>query len=566
MACTNVSNNTLFLKTDDHLCALDEEVEEVTIYDLKRPDSPARIVQLEHRLAEASEAMILLVDFRHDILSYHLVFRAINSTTPTKVRDIIVTVFAKVSALMEDSSRPFGMNIGNTQLFDPIYVSYREMAHFCHSSPWRLLTVVNSTKLVAAVYFDGPSGMLKVLGASLPSEKLQKSDAELSRHVKSSRSLTWDRSCHFPMGLSRGSTLGVDLAYRLSFGGILYVVSTGNAAAQNAFPSGATSLTGGLANASAAPVHGLPQTSTTLDTRSTSSLDERQIPQFYNCVSIPLSEGQEPIFTRSYRRDAYQEGPTHEGWNQLSLQLDEQTGSLCIVDVRKVWLGGASTHRRFASIVPWPTIDRTVPSGRSDAETFELHKHPSCVNTEPALSPSIHLDSLAEPPRLSQRLFSGYNLNARAFVDVLLTKSKATQDPKERNLAMLVRIAASKPLKNALSLEIGMLSGQQQANIMQSELLWFAPPSMQRLWGWANVMHGHKLDGFRAVLDNQMLMWSFGDCRRNGGEVGGLWVAGWDAVGIPRSGSEDNNIPGHDGAYYRDFILWKQPDSYILDR
>lgn len=69
---------------------------------------------------------------------------------------------------------------------------------------------------------------------------------------------------------------------------------------------------------------------------------------FYHCIRFPLhrpvKEALE-VNTRVYRRQ-HAEGPINDSWTDLSLQVDERTNDLQIVEARREWRNGGSKQER----------------------------------------------------------------------------------------------------------------------------------------------------------------------------------------------------------------------------
>ncbi|EEP75377.1 predicted protein [Uncinocarpus reesii 1704] len=88
---------------------------------------------------------------------------------------------------------------------------------------------------------------------------------------------------------------------------------------------------------------------------------------FYVCVRIPLSRPTEPMWQRYWRRQ-HQEGPLNDTWTNLSLQTDEDTGNLIIVECRREWRDGGSENYRTYYMQP---IDRPHAQAEWDAEILD---------------------------------------------------------------------------------------------------------------------------------------------------------------------------------------------------
>ncbi|KAI1973092.1 hypothetical protein LOZ51_005135 [Ophidiomyces ophidiicola] len=101
---------------------------------------------------------------------------------------------------------------------------------------------------------------------------------------------------------------------------------------------------------------------------------------FYICVRIPLSRPTEPMWQRYWRRQ-HQEGPLNDTWTSLSLQTDDETGNLIIVESRREWRDGGSENYRTYYMQP---IDRPFAQIKWDAERLGLAAiHPLFFTEDP---------------------------------------------------------------------------------------------------------------------------------------------------------------------------------------
>ncbi|KAL8638613.1 MAG: hypothetical protein Q9228_004246 [Teloschistes exilis] len=84
-----------------------------------------------------------------------------------------------------------------------------------------------------------------------------------------------------------------------------------------------------------------------VSTQAPYDLDEPEWISYYNCFRLPLDNPH--ILTleklRSWRRD-HSEGPINNLWTSLSLEQDESSGDLVVIEARKEWTGSSSVQRR----------------------------------------------------------------------------------------------------------------------------------------------------------------------------------------------------------------------------
>ena len=79
---------------------------------------------------------------------------------------------------------------------------------------------------------------------------------------------------------------------------------------------------------------------------------------FYHCIRFPLARCDNAtleVNRRIYRRQ-HAEGPIHDSWTDLSIQLDERTNKAVIVESRREWRRGSSSQFRtfYTSEITFP--------------------------------------------------------------------------------------------------------------------------------------------------------------------------------------------------------------------
>ncbi|KAL9580298.1 MAG: hypothetical protein Q9212_004583 [Teloschistes hypoglaucus] len=84
-----------------------------------------------------------------------------------------------------------------------------------------------------------------------------------------------------------------------------------------------------------------------VSTQAPHDLDEPEWVSYYRCYRLPLENPH--LLTleklRSWRRN-HSEGPINDPWTSLSLQQDESSGDLVVIEARKEWTGSSSAQRR----------------------------------------------------------------------------------------------------------------------------------------------------------------------------------------------------------------------------
>ena len=66
----------------------------------------------------------------------------------------------------------------------------------------------------------------------------------------------------------------------------------------------------------------------------------------YHCIQLALDEQKPNLKPRKLWRRQHSEGPLNDSWTELSMQKDEQTDELLIVECRKEYMGGGSVNVR----------------------------------------------------------------------------------------------------------------------------------------------------------------------------------------------------------------------------
>jgi hypothetical protein len=179
--------------------------------------------------------------------------------------------------------------------------------------------------------------------------------------------------------------------------------------------------------------------------QSTHEVEEVDWTSFYCCIRIRLSDDKELAqeITRVYRRQ-HAEGAIHDSWTDLTLQHDERTNNLHIVESRREWLGATSKQARsFYSVhvsgkgvwepdLPDHSHDGNASTGllpENDILTTVLESsHRACYMPTPKLYswtrhpefPYTGRDS--PPPRsfiLARTKFRTYNFASAAFMDLV---------------------------------------------------------------------------------------------------------------------------------------------------
>jgi hypothetical protein len=164
---------------------------------------------------------------------------------------------------------------------------------------------------------------------------------------------------------------------------------------------------------------------------------------FYHCFKFPVHDPHKDNIRLNhalYRRQ-HLEGPMHDGWLKLDLQVDERTDELLIVETRKEWLLGtrqatrttyitklaiedsstievaeASSHRGTVRPTDPFAIYATSASKfrpRQDREHWQVH------NEELNLQMDTSKEKAPKAPLLAHTKYQTYDVASKTFIDVV---------------------------------------------------------------------------------------------------------------------------------------------------
>lgn len=157
---------------------------------------------------------------------------------------------------------------------------------------------------------------------------------------------------------------------------------------------------------------------------------------YYHCVKIRLGEAKPDLKAYPIWQRQHSEGPINDSWTDLSLQKDEQTNELLIVECRKEWLGGGSANIRTYYTQPirfdnddGPMQMYDFPKNDPLTKTLDEHSKPHFSEPRDRIRKHFHreygqsrLDPRNSPPRdfiLAKTRFRAYNPSAMSFIDLV---------------------------------------------------------------------------------------------------------------------------------------------------
>lgn len=177
--------------------------------------------------------------------------------------------------------------------------------------------------------------------------------------------------------------------------------------------------------------------------QGTYEVEEVDWTSFYHCVRVPLDN---PVVeamqrnTRVYRRQ-HAEGAIHDSWTDMTLQHDEETNDLFIVESRREWIRATSKQARtfYTSRIDFDEFEDSLrnvgssgnitpplPLPENDILTtvLESSHNANYMPTPKHYSWTRHPEfpSMAQNPRpfiLARTKFRAYNFSCSAFIDLV---------------------------------------------------------------------------------------------------------------------------------------------------
>ncbi|KAI0528412.1 hypothetical protein GGR58DRAFT_324680 [Xylaria digitata] len=159
--------------------------------------------------------------------------------------------------------------------------------------------------------------------------------------------------------------------------------------------------------------------------------DDPEWNSHYYCFRFPLNDPSLEKVQVMSREDSWRrkhaEGPIDDRWGFLSLEMDETTGGIVILECRKEWLGGQSGSQRtyYTTEVVFyqKTIQGDRPRVRADTTWGGVGDHPHCDGSIPSRKPEyVHVgddSSIASLLVRSKTHFCAYIRCCHTFIDLI---------------------------------------------------------------------------------------------------------------------------------------------------
>jgi hypothetical protein len=185
-------------------------------------------------------------------------------------------------------------------------------------------------------------------------------------------------------------------------------------------------------------------------------VEELDWTSFYHCVRFPLDEPVEhalQVNNRVYRRQ-HAEGPIHDSWTNLTMQVDEATNKPVVVESRREWLNGSSQQLRtfyISDLEVFHTLASEAPdeheliaTGSSSsapempadtvyARIVDDTNNPNYAPVQPRCNRNFHEEygpgsRSSRPFAFTKTKFRAYNYSSSTFLD-LVEDDRCCNDP-----------------------------------------------------------------------------------------------------------------------------------------
>ena len=178
----------------------------------------------------------------------------------------------------------------------------------------------------------------------------------------------------------------------------------------------------------------------------------------YHFVCFKLDDASPDLKLHKRWRRQHHEGPINDAWTDLSLQLEECTGELNIVEVRKEWLGGGTLCGRTSYTTSFSQasdeelmLDRpNYPSNEQLSRTLDEHSKPSWLEKPPIRIEKFHHHEITSKGELQHEFIRAktkhhsYSSCTHAFVDLVADEIRIPNSSRSKDRLRL-RIASRIP-------------------------------------------------------------------------------------------------------------------------
>jgi hypothetical protein len=182
---------------------------------------------------------------------------------------------------------------------------------------------------------------------------------------------------------------------------------------------------------------------------------------YYNCIKITLGDTKPDLRAHPFWQRQHGEGPINDSWTDLSLQKDEQTNELLIVECRKEWLGGGTANIRtyYTQPLRFNTEDEIIETSKfpaNDIMTKTLSENSKPHFSEPRKRIRKHYHHEYEYDGLNpgnsgpadfilaKTKFRAYNPSAMSFIDLVNDPAPVRPGSARMRDRLRLRIASRK--------------------------------------------------------------------------------------------------------------------------
>ncbi|KAJ8113472.1 hypothetical protein OPT61_g4402 [Boeremia exigua] len=211
--------------------------------------------------------------------------------------------------------------------------------------------------------------------------------------------------------------------------------------------------------------------------QGTYEVEEVDWTSFYHCVRFPLDDPAEDTLQQDKKvfRRQHREGAIHDSWTDLTLQPDERTNDLLIVESRREWVGASSRQARtfYTSCINFTkTTNISLDSGLHDKDDVPRPPVPENDILTSLLGSSHNANYMPTPkqyswtrhpeipfktcqipsPRtfiLARTKFRAYNSSCSAFVDLVEDDQCCLNRPPTASPCFKLRIGSRRIAPNA---------------------------------------------------------------------------------------------------------------------
>jgi hypothetical protein len=152
----------------------------------------------------------------------------------------------------------------------------------------------------------------------------------------------------------------------------------------------------------------------------------------YHCVQFALDERKPNLTPRKLWRRQHNEGPLNDSWTELSIQKDEQTDELLIVECRKEYIGGGSANVRTYYTQPLSLSENDevpqnfgFPMNDPLTKTLDDNSKPNYEPPKKRIRRYYHAEyamgrvDLSKEFILARTKFRAYNPATSSFIDLV---------------------------------------------------------------------------------------------------------------------------------------------------